>query len=255
MEPVRPKLFRLGPEIEHRKKSFLNLYLSPTAGSVQNNLIRALRDHDLSLCPSCGEAGTPNTLDHYLPKGEYPHFCVTPYNLFPMCDICQNKKSNKTRDQNNRRIFIHPYFDVFVADQVLTLTIDPPFDKPTFDFRTADGLCPEQERLVAGHVKELDIARRYVRFFREQHRRLLRLVQTMRETNQDVIVNLLNFCDVCSQPSKNAWEHIFYGAVLSNVDMLVYLQVDEFSPPICNKKDGLRLRPFKKACFGGLSNK
>ena len=66
-------------------------------------MLQSLRNHDLQLCPACGEAGAPNTLDHYLPKGKYPHFCVTPHNLFPMCDACQRRKGDRTGDENNPR--------------------------------------------------------------------------------------------------------------------------------------------------------
>src|SRR3546814_3004594 len=61
-----------------------------------------LHVHELNHCPACGEPGTPNTLDHYLPKGRYPHFCVTPLNLFPMCDACQQAKGEKTGDADSR---------------------------------------------------------------------------------------------------------------------------------------------------------
>ena len=98
--------------IEPRKATFLNLYGS--RDGVQKPVLTRMRDdHGLNYCPACGEPGTPNTLDHYLPKDSYPHFCVTPLNLFPMCDACQEEKGTKTGDADSPRFFIHPYFDVF----------------------------------------------------------------------------------------------------------------------------------------------
>jgi hypothetical protein len=55
-------------DVQPHKNSFLNLYLAPADGSVQGHMLATLRDHQLRLCPACGEAGSPNTLDHYLPK-------------------------------------------------------------------------------------------------------------------------------------------------------------------------------------------
>ena len=81
-----PNAVQVWSDIEDRKGSFLNLYRSPAENSAQGTILKRLRDHDLVLCPACGELGRPNTLDHYLPKGKYPHFCITPHNLFPMCD-------------------------------------------------------------------------------------------------------------------------------------------------------------------------
>lgn len=222
-----PAVVQTWPDIEYKKNSFLNLYLSPTDGSVQGDMLATMREHSLSLCPACGEAGAPNTLDHYLPKGKYPHFCVTPLNLFPMCDACQTNKKEKTGDAADARFFLHPYFDVFIANQVLELSIKPPFDAPTFDLGPVAGLNVQQRALVSRHLKELGIIPRYARFFRNQHQRLLRLVQSLRDANLDVKENLTIFRDNAAVPTKNAWDHVFYGAVLSNADMLDYLSDQE----------------------------
>ena len=58
----------LWPAIEPKKTSFLTLYLSPAETSVQGQMLRDMRKHELPICPACGELGRPNTLDHYLPK-------------------------------------------------------------------------------------------------------------------------------------------------------------------------------------------
>lgn len=218
-----PALVETWPDVEHKKNSFLNLYLSPTEGSVQGAVLAALRDHELSLCPACGEAGAPNTLDHYLPKGKFPHFCVTPYNLVPMCDACQTNKKEKTGDAADPRFFLHPYFDVFVANQVITLSIEPPFETPTFDLTPTPGLTASQSALVGRHVRELGILPRYARFFRNEYQRLLRLVDRLRAAGLDVEEHLTSFRDHAAIPTSNAWQHVFYAAVLANGDLVQYL--------------------------------
>jgi ribosomal protein L32 len=212
------------PAANAKKASFLNLYLSPKEGAAQRLVLDVLRDHDLVACPACGESGRPNTLDHYLPKDEYPHFCITPHNLFPMCDACQKEKGIKTGDHANPRFFLHPYFDVFIAQQVLQLTIQAPFTTPFFDLHPAPGLTPAQRRLVALHIRELAIVPRYTRFFREQFRRLLRLVSTMRNSGQDIQGTLQLFKSNAAASTQNSWEHVFYDAVLANVAFLDFLE-------------------------------
>lgn len=219
-----PAAIQTWPDIEHKKNSFLNLYLSPAEGSVQGRMLDTLRDHNLLLCPACGEAGAPNTLDHYLPKERYPHFCVTPHNLFPMCDACQNNKGEKTGDMVNPKFFLHPYFDVFVAEQVLELKIQEPFDTPTFDLGPVTYLTQAQASLVACHARELEIIPRYARFFRVQYGRLLRLVHKLRSARLNVVDHLKAFQSNCETPTKNAWDHIFYSSALSNQFLLSYLQ-------------------------------
>ncbi|MHA6829518.1 hypothetical protein ACQUJV_25435 [Ralstonia pseudosolanacearum] len=218
------------PAIEPQKTSFLNLYLHPGEGSVQGGILLALREHDLLLCPACGEQGRPQTLDHYLPKTTYPHFCVTPVNLFPMCDACQRAKGVKVGDARSPRYFIHPYYDIFVGEQVLSLQITAPFDTPTFTFGGADNLEPAEAILVESHIRELALETRYATFFRNQHRRLLRLVDRMRASNQDVSETLATFKFDTSHQSVNSWEHVFYSSVLSNPDLMDYLTNGQLPP-------------------------
>lgn len=223
-----PGLVPRWPQIEPRRQTFLNLYGSAQEGSVQKPVItRMRREHGLNHCPACGELGTPNTLDHYLPKRLYPHFCVTPLNLFPMCDACQEKKEEKTGDTDSPRFFIHPYFDVFVAEQVIELRLHPPYDAPEFTLSPREGLPEDHGRLVSTHMRELAIGERYLRYFRGQYLRLLRIVQSLRDKGLDVRQNLEAFRDGCAVWGKNAWDHVFYAAVLEDEGMMEYLEREQ----------------------------
>lgn len=215
---------------EPRKTTFLNLYSAPKKESAQGRVLDAMREHDLSICPACGEVGRPNTLDHYLPKVSYPHFCVTPANLFPMCDACQSAKGSKVGSAQYPRFFIHPYFDAFVAEQVLRLEIQAPFNAPTFALRVVETLEPLSAELVKSHVRELDVERRYANFFRNEYRRVLRLVGAMRKSGQDVPGTLTTLKHGAIDRSPNAWEHVFYAAILDNPDLVEYLANADLPP-------------------------
>jgi len=219
-----PALVPRWPLIEPQKGSLLNLYGAPAEDSAHGIVLANLRAHQLTLCPSCGEAGRPNTLDHYLPKTLYPHFCITPHNLFPMCDACQGEKGTSTGDAVTPRFFLHPYYDVFVAQQVLSLTIMPPFNAPTFDLAVADGLTPDQTTLVKTHIRELAIVQRFGHFFKGEQPRLMRLVNDIRLTGQNVALSLGLFKMRAERPCRNSWEHVFYSAVLSNPALMDYLE-------------------------------
>lgn len=211
-------------EIEEKKGTILNLYLSPAEGSTQGAVISELRDgHGLAVCPSCGELGRPNTLDHYLPKDGYPHLCILPANLTPMCDACQEEKGAKVGDGSATRYFIHPYFDDFVSQRVLALEIHPPFDVPTFNFGPAPGLSVVKQSLLLTHIRELDLVNRFGKFFKHEYFRLLRLVEQIRESDQDVSQALEIFRFNASLVSQNTWQHVFYSGVLDNPDLIEYL--------------------------------
>lgn len=207
-----------------RKTSFLNLYLAPDDDSAQGKMLADLRDHKLTICPACGELGRPNTLDHYLPKGKYPHFCVTPVNLFPMCDACQKAKLEKTGTADEPRFFLHPYFDVFIAEQVISVEIQPPYASPTFALTLSGQMTAGQHAVMTSHLRELFIEQRFAHYFKGESLRTLRLVQTLREAGLQVAATLRAFEARSRMPALNSWEHVYWSAVTGNAAMLDFLE-------------------------------
>jgi len=208
---------------ENKKKSFKYLYTHPAAGSAQGIVLDDLNDHELNLCPACGEFGKPNTLDHYLPKGKYPHFSITPANLFPMCDSCQKEKLEKTHTARESRLFLHPYFDDFVERQIIRIVIHPPYDTPAFTIELMDWLSNEQRAVVQAHIRELAIERRFAGFFKGESIRILKHAAKIRTGNQTIEESIELFRSLHEDPTLNSWQHLYYRAVLDNPDMLNYL--------------------------------
>jgi 5-methylcytosine-specific restriction endonuclease McrA len=220
-----PSVIKPWPSVQLHAKKFQNLYLNPAEDSVQRPVLATLRSRELQLCPGCGEDGTPNTLDHYLPKQTYPEFSITACNLFPMCDICQGKKSTATVGAANERLFLHPYFDQFIDVQVLHLQIGQPYEAPaSMTLTPRPGLGPEQTALVARHLKHLAISARYHHFFKDEYLRLLRLVRTIRQKGMDVVANLELFRENALNKSINSWGHVFYAGVLADPGLIDYLR-------------------------------
>lgn len=220
-----PELVKPWPKVQSHQVKFQNLYLNPLEQSVQKPILQALRSRIMQLCPACGEDGTPNTLDHYLPKNGYPEFAITPLNLSPMCDICQGKKGAKILNAANQRMFLHPYFDEFTDAQVFMLEIGKPFNAPAiFSIRAHVSLSDTQASLVSRHIHELGISKRYDHFFREQYLRLLRLVNNMRMKGLNVRQSLELFRDNALDKSVNSWLHVFYSGVLADEDLIAYLE-------------------------------
>lgn len=215
------------PQIMARRTSFETLYDSPAGGSVQAPILRELRSREMQLCPGCGEDGTPNTLDHYLPKSRYPHFSITPANLFPLCDICQGHKGTETVDAAGDRRALHPYFDEFLIDQAVALTIEPPFETPTFTLAPHGNLNPEERALVTRHMGLLKIEERYGHFFRTEHLRMLRLVDVVRKKNGSVPESISMFKLHAELRAVNGWSHIFWAAVAADADLLNWLENED----------------------------
>lgn len=206
------------------RKRFLTLYNTPGENSVQRPVLKALRSRTLQFCPSCGEEGTPNTLDHYLPKEAYPHFAVTPANLTPMCDVCQMIKGEQTLDAEDRRIYLHPYFDEFLTAQILRLVIGRPLDAPEhFALEPDLDLPGDLIALTKRHIDGLELVPRYGHFFRDSYIRLLKLARSARESGQDVPALITAFRSFHAGRAANVWHHIFFAAVAEDEELLDYL--------------------------------
>lgn len=210
--------------IEAVKTRFLTLYNNPQVGHVQHSILDSLRDRKLKLCPGCGEEGTPNTLDHYLPKANYPHLAVLPANLFPLCDICQGEKGTETTI-NGEKIFVHPYFDSVGDSQVYKLIIHHPFNAPHgFTLEPHPALAPPNRDLVRRHMNGLNLEERYGSFFRDEYIRLLKLAHGARGGPLDFAVHLASFKHYHSLRGLNVWPHVFYDGVCNDAALVDYLR-------------------------------
>jgi uncharacterized protein (TIGR02646 family) len=91
---------------------------------------------NLQTCPYCNrnltsksksKDGTTTDLyfdiDHYFPKGQYPYFALSFYNLIPSCTIC-NQRIKRTNKLDIKK-HLHPYLDDF--DDLVKF--DVPVDK------------------------------------------------------------------------------------------------------------------------------
>ena len=77
---------------------------------VKNKELKKVYEGCQGICPYCGE-GKIEEVDHYIPKEDYPEFTLYPYNLIPICNKCNKKKSGKFLDEIGNRQFINYYYD------------------------------------------------------------------------------------------------------------------------------------------------
>lgn len=114
-------------------------------------------------CPFCGDIGHVRTLDHFIPKANFPLYSVMPANLVPCCRDCNSDKLN-TFSQTIDRQTLHPYFDddkYFVQKWVYARVI--PSDPPVIEYYVsppANWAIHEQNR-VATHFTEYGLAERF----------------------------------------------------------------------------------------------
>lgn len=209
------------------KDKFINLYSDTSKGNFHAPLIYRLRRPTprLSLCPACGEEGTPNTLDHYLPKDKFPEFSIHLMNLVPMCDTCQGIKLESFVDSSGQKKYLHPYFDA-IAQSVMTIRIEPPFAAPTrFELIVESTLPSALAAQVTRHLIGLSLASRLEDYCQKKYSHLLKLIAFHRtHPTQDVSALLAHFIFMAEQIAINSWPAVFYRSVLANDSLLEYLR-------------------------------
>lgn len=79
-------------------------------GKPARRLYEAIKVTANGKCPLCGGVGHVRTLDHYLPKANFPLYSVMPTNLVPCCRDCNSEKLNAFAEVRGNQT-LHPYFD------------------------------------------------------------------------------------------------------------------------------------------------
>lgn len=81
------------------------------------------------VCPLCG-GFHPTTVDHVIPKEDYPEYSFFSPNLVPACS-CNTKKGRTYKGKNFGERILHPYYDDILTQRTVYLSIDGPLDFPT----------------------------------------------------------------------------------------------------------------------------
>lgn len=106
---------------------FEDLYKTPP---VAIGHIKQLRTKGITgACPMCGRDSL-GTLDHYLPQSTYPEFCFYSRNLIPACSRCNTARGNAVKGLAMGERALHPYFDAFAANRVMTVQLLPDWRAP-----------------------------------------------------------------------------------------------------------------------------
>ncbi|HIF9223000.1 TPA: hypothetical protein ACX6QE_000729 [Photobacterium damselae] len=189
-------------------------------------LTRRRHNHGLNECPFCGNPFSPNTLDHFVPKEEWPEYSIFPNNLVPQCKDCAPTKGKKYFcDSSHKSMFIHPIYNDLLSKVKFKIHIE--FDDenkiPNFSLSITipEGLPQEDKSKLSSHFKELNIKQRVSTFcFREyiswktkleQHRFDIRIALQQRINEMQA-----------SERYKD-WKTSLYQAILDSDHLMNYL--------------------------------
>jgi 5-methylcytosine-specific restriction endonuclease McrA len=149
---------------EDEKKAFTSCYSRNSKGYLEGEVVTQIIavqsiQHKMK-CPYCG-MDKPRTIDHYLPKSEFPEFSIFPPNLIPCCGYCNNKKSDNWI-WDGKRIFLNLYYDDIPSDKQFLfahLEYEERKDIPivTFSIENKENISEELFEIIARHYQKLDL--------------------------------------------------------------------------------------------------
>jgi hypothetical protein len=148
------------PQQEAMRHAF-NVETDPMT-ALRGDLLKRI---SVARCPFCGISES-STLDHYLPKEQYPEFSVFPQNLVPSCAVCNTRKRDRILEEGtNVRMFLHPCYDVIPDLAFLRVRARMEGDALVLSYRLVrpPGMALQTFQHLRNHFDELDLADRYRR--------------------------------------------------------------------------------------------
>lgn len=210
-------------DTDKRKKSLINLY-KPKEDQSLYRIFKDMRSkHGLNFCPSCGEEGAPDTLDHYLPKDSFPELAFSPINLVPMCSKCQNKKGEDYLSLNNSKAFLHPYYDD-CGNTVFKIKFLGDFRNPYFELDITNDMDKNLRDIIVCHTISLNLVERMQSKFKDLHINLMKIIAEERLEANPCSVSQIIRLFIRNQDHENSWLKIYYSSVSEDTQMMDFLE-------------------------------
>ncbi|MFP5495702.1 MAG: HNH endonuclease [Gammaproteobacteria bacterium] len=205
------------------KEQLRELYKAPP---LALNFIGGLRGSIRGACPVCGRDAL-GTLDHYLPKSLYSEFSFFSKNLVPCCDRCNNKRNALVRGDGAGERPLHPYFDNFAVNRILSVQFEPDWRAPKLTPIPFD-LVGQELATVRWHIENVirpagiddylvDLWGTMVSELKQFFPEVLTIVDLKR-----AILRYESYERVVSQ-SPNSWRSAYYHGLARNDEAISYL--------------------------------
>lgn len=163
-EDVAPEVGELdnAPLTDQQKDAMRHAYSveAEPMTTLRGDLLKRV---SVARCPFCGISES-STLDHYLPKEQYPEFSIFPKNLVPSCALCNTRKRDRILDAGtNVRMFLHPCYDPIPDAAFLTVRVRMKENGLILAYRLnrPAGMALQTFQHLTSHFNELDLADRY----------------------------------------------------------------------------------------------
>jgi len=200
--------------INQDKIDLLKLYTSGNSRLVKlkNSITTVLDNRAMNTCQYC--TMTPvGSLDHIVPKDEFPEFSVNPKNLLPSCTTCNSHK-NENWKENNKTIFLNLYTDILPPEQYLfvDLVITANNIQPNFELRNINNIDADFFELLNNHYSRLHLP---FRFKQESHKVISELTNLINAGKKILELNkIIELVETKIQEDKAVFGNNYYKSIL-----------------------------------------
>jgi 5-methylcytosine-specific restriction endonuclease McrA len=212
-----PRQNGIGSVTKKELKDLYTLHFVPKSQEGRKLYDKIRNSAPYGRCPLC-DVGIVSTLDHHLPKDEYPILSVTPNNLIPACPGCQGKKLEhypKTAEEQT----LHPYFDDFSSKTWLVAEVvkSIPAKFKYSAVRPTDLTAISFERLK-NHLVKFQLPDLFAKQAGSELSEIRFLLKRLFDAGGSVAVrtNLKERAEDLETLSKNTWKAAMYRAAAAS---------------------------------------
>lgn len=218
------------------KSSIIDLYDKPRG--LLKDKIELIRSNE-NCCPLCGTESTPDTLDHFLPKEEFPEFAFMTKNLYICCASCNVKKSVLFGERYSERFTINPMFDELCGKRLYDFEVM--LGKSIlFNPVVSSSLSVEEKNLVQRHFHNLQLTKKLRKVAESQFRMDRRYALQLRSQENDYGQIKGHFGCLKGRADVNPINHVlrvYYSVLLTNEELFSRL-VENGSLSVDHSKAG-----------------
>lgn len=181
--------------------------------------MRDLSSH--KVCPMCGSTHS-GTLDHFLPKEDYPQYAVYSKNLVPACS-CNSRRGRLLTGESAEERLLHPYFDDCLTRRLLIAKFEQlgaiPKTSLTINCDKRDPLYPAINFHAQSIVLKSSILKHISDTWSKLYRRPGEVVRNLNKNHLDprtvkqILLEELDYLDAFYE-SKNNWRSVFVAGLL-----------------------------------------
>lgn len=210
-----------------QKEALLHCYEHPTAPlkEARRAVAKQRSKAERRLCPYC-LLRQPRTLDHFLPKADFPEFAFLPQNLVLVCGVCNEIKGSRL--VSPPRSVLSPYFDRISIDApLLYCKVSIVGGVPALSFFVPDDENSYVADVFRRHLISFDLARTYASEGAEFVGSLLREVcfrYSRRLTEEELSLEIdARRRSLSGYGGGNAWEEALLFGIEECGDFLAYV--------------------------------